>query len=43
MRRTIQFDGNVAVGAEKVDDIATYAVLPAEPFTKYLATLKVSP
>jgi len=43
MLRTIQFDGNVALKAEKVDDIATDAVLPAEPFSEDLPTLKAFP
>jgi len=43
MGRTIQFDSNVAVDAEKVDNIATDAVLPAELFPKDLPPLKVLP
>ncbi len=43
MGRTIQFDGNVALYTEKVDNIATYAVLPAELHAENLPSLKVLP
>jgi hypothetical protein len=43
VRRAIQFDGNVAVRAEKVDDKATYAVLSSELFSEELASLEVLP
>jgi len=43
MGRTIQFDSHVALDAEKVDNIATDAVLPAELFPKDLPPLKVLP
>src|SRR5262249_7874745 len=41
MWRTVQFDGNVTFNAEKVDDITTYAVLPAELLPEELPSLKV--
>ena len=43
MRRTVQFDANVALDAEKVDNIATYAVLPSEFLSENLPPLKVLP
>jgi hypothetical protein len=43
MGRTIQFDGNVALYTEKVDYIATDAVLPAELLAEEMPTLKVLP
>jgi hypothetical protein len=43
VRRAIQFDSNVAVRAEKVDDKATYAVLSSELFSEELASLEVLP
>ena len=43
MGRTVQFDGNVTFNAEKVDDITTYAVLPAELPPEELPSLKVFP
>jgi hypothetical protein len=41
MRCAVQFDGNVALDAEKVDNIATYAVLAAESLAQQLSTLKM--
>ena len=43
MRRTVQFDANIALDAEKVDNIATYAGLPAELLSQHLPSLKVLP
>jgi hypothetical protein len=43
MRRAVQLDGNVTFDAEKIDNIATYAVLTAEPLTQDLSTLKTQP
>ena len=43
MRRTVPFDANVALEAEKVDNIATYAVLPSEFLSENLPPLKVLP
>ena len=40
VRRTVQFDGNVALGAKKIDDIATYSVLPSEFLSENLTRLK---
>jgi hypothetical protein len=43
MRRAVQFDRNVAFDAEKIDNIATYAVLPAESLAEDLTGPKVLP
>ena len=43
MERTVQFDGNVALQTEKVDNIATDAGLPAELLSEDLPSLKVLP
>ena len=43
MRRAIKFNGNVALDAEEVDDIATYAVLSAEFLPEDLPPLKMLP
>ena len=41
MRRTVQFDANVALDAKKVDNIATYAVLPG--YLRHLHAGRVDP
>jgi hypothetical protein len=43
MWRTIELDGNLAVDAEKVDDIATYAVLPGEFLAEDLSSSEMVP
>ena len=43
MRRSIQFNRKVTLDTEKVDNIATYAVLPAELLSEELSSLKVFP
>src|SRR5206468_8171847 len=43
VRRTVQFNAYVALHAEKVDNVATYAVLPAEFLAEDLPALKVLP
>ena len=43
VRRSVQFDRNVALHAEKIDDIAIYAVLSAELLAEKLPSLKVFP
>jgi len=41
MRQAVKFDCNVALCAEKIDNITTYAVLPSELFAEDLPSLKV--
>ena len=43
VRRSVQFDRNVALHAEKIDNIAIYAVLSAELLAEKLPSLKVFP
>jgi hypothetical protein len=43
VRRTIQFNRDVALHTEKVDNIATYAVSPPKFFAEDLSTLQVPP
>ena len=43
VRRAVQLDCNVAFDAEKIDNIATYAVLPAESLPEDLTAPKVLP
>ena len=43
MRRAVQFNGDVAVDAEKVDNVATYAELSAELLSQQASPLKVLP
>ena len=43
MRRAVQFDRNVAFDTEKIDNVATYAVLPAESLPEDVAASKVLP
>jgi hypothetical protein len=40
---TVEFDGDIVLDAEKVDNIATCAVLPAEFLAQDLPTLKALP
>jgi len=43
VRRAIQFDGDVAFNAEKVDNVATNAILPPKLLPEYLPALQVLP
>src|SRR5262245_11953028 len=43
MRRSIKLDCNIAIRAEKIDNVPTYAVLPAKFLPEDLTTLEVSP
>jgi hypothetical protein len=43
MRRAVQFNGDPAVDAEKVDNVATYTELSAELLSEHSPPLKVLP
>jgi hypothetical protein len=43
MRRTVQLNGDAAVDAEKVDNVATYAELSPELLPQKASPLKVLP